>query len=234
VPAQNRNQLPWQACSEASFTFCVVRLVPDRFAPLMKRLGLTGGIASGKSWVASLLRELDFHVLDADLLGHQLIEPGQPAHEDIVREFGHEILNADGSVDRKKLGEIVFADSAKLAKLNFILHPRIEKAMQAQFAKWQSEDVSDAVFVEAALLVEAGMHNRLDGLVVVWCRPEDQIARLIARGLSEKEARHRISLQMSNEEKLKFATYKIDTSGTRQYTKEQVEALAKFLRGAET
>jgi dephospho-CoA kinase len=198
----------------------------------MLRLGLTGGIASGKSWVASLLRELDFHVLDADLLGHHLIEPGQPANEDVGREFGREILRADGSVDRKKLGAIVFADPAKLAKLNFILHPRIEEAMKAQFAKWQSEGVRDAVFVEAALLVEAGMHRRLDGLVVVWCRPEDQVARLRARGLSEEEALRRISLQLPTQEKLKHATYAIDTSGTMQYTQEQIAALAEKLRAS--
>ena len=198
----------------------------------MKRIGLTGGIASGKSWVASLLRELNFRVLDADLLGHQLIELGQTAHEDVVREFGREILHADGSVDRTKLGAIVFADSAKLAKLNSLLHPRIEEAMNAQFAKWQNEGVRDAVFIEAALLVEAGMHKRLDGLVVVWCRPEDQIARLRARGLSEEEALRRISLQLPTQEKLQYATYTIDTSAAMQYTQEQVAALAEKLRAA--
>lgn len=200
----------------------------------MKRIGLTGGIASGKSWVASQLRELNFRVLDADLLGHRLIEPGEAAHEDVVREFGRQILREDNSVDRKKLGAIVFADPKKLARLNAILHPRIEEATNVQFAKWRAEGVTDPVFVEAALLVEAGMHERLDGLVVVWCRPEDQITRLRARGLTEEEARRRIALQMPNEEKLKYATFKIDTSGTMQYTQEQVAALAKTLRNAET
>lgn len=200
----------------------------------MKRIGLTGGIASGKSWVASQLRELNFRVLDADLLGHRLIEPGAAAYDAVVHEFGKEILREDNSVDRKKLGAIVFADPTKLAKLNSILHPRIEEAMNVEFKKWQAEGIIDPVFVEAALLIEAGMHKRLDGLVVVWCRPEDQITRLCARGLSEEEARRRIALQMPNEEKLKFATYKIDTSGTMQYTQEQVAALAKSLRAAET
>ena len=199
----------------------------------MKRIGLTGGIASGKSWVASQLRELNIRVLDADLLGHRLMEPGAAAYDEVIREFGREILREDNSIDRKKLGAIVFADPKKLAKLNSILHPRIEEAINAQFEKWQAEGITDPVFVEAALLVEAGMHKRLDGLVVVWCRPEDQIARLLARGLSEQEARSRIALQMPNGEKLKFATYKIDTSGTMQYTQEQVAALAKSLRTAE-
>jgi dephospho-CoA kinase len=200
----------------------------------MKRIGLTGGIASGKSWVASQLRELNFRVLDADFIGHQLIEPGAAAYEDVVREFGREILRQDNSVDRKRLGAIVFADAKKLAKLNSILHPRIEDAIDAQFAKWRAEGFADPVFAEAALLVEAGMHKRLDALVVVWCRLEDQITRLRARGLSEEEARRRIALQIPNEEKLKYATWKIDTSGTMQYTQEQVAALAKSLRNAET
>ena len=200
----------------------------------MKRIGLTGGIASGKSSVASQLRELNFHVLDADLIGHQLIEPGAAAYDNVVSEFGREILRKDASIDRKKLGALVFADANKLAKLNSLLHPRIEEVVNAQFARWFAEGITDPVFVEAALLIEAGMHERLDGLVVVWCRPEDQITRLLARGLTEKEALHRIALQMPNEEKLKYATYKIDTSGTMQYTQEQVAALAKTLRNAET
>jgi len=200
----------------------------------MKRIGLTGGIASGKSWVASQLRELNFRVLDADPLGHQLIETGAAAYDEVVRDFGTEILREDNSVDRKKLGAIVFAEPKKLTKLNSILHPRIEEAMNAQFEKWRAEGITDPVFVEAALLIEAGIYKRLDGLVVVWCKSEDQITRLRARGLSEEEARHRIALQMPNEEKLKFATYKIDTSGTMQYTQEQVAALAKLLKTRET
>jgi len=197
----------------------------------MQKLGLTGGIASGKSWVANQLRELGFHVLDADQLGHKLIESGESAFEDVIREFDKEILRKDNSIDRKKLGDIVFSDRAKLAKLNSILHPRIEAAMNAQFDSWRAQGVAGPVFVEAALLVEAGMHKRLDGLVVVYCRPEDQIERLLARGFSEEEARRRIALQLPNEEKLKYATFTIDTSGTMQYTQEQVAALAEKLRG---
>jgi len=200
----------------------------------MKRLGLTGGIASGKSLVASELRELGFRVLDADQLGHKLLEPDQSAYEPVVTEFGDGILRADKSVDRKKLGAIVFSNQEKLAKLNSILHPRIEAAMNVQFTVWQKENPTDAVFAEAALLIEAGMHKRLDGLVVVWCRLEQQIERLVARGFIETEARHRIALQMTNNEKLKFATHRIDTSGTMQQTQEQVAALAKTLRTPET
>jgi len=196
----------------------------------MLKLGLTGGIASGKSWVANQLREFGFHVLDADQLGHQLMEPGHAAYEEVAREFGREILRQDHSVDRRKLGDIVFADPKKLATLNAILHPRIEAAMNVQFESWRAQGVTDPVFVEAALLVEAGIDNRLDGLVVVYCRPEDQIERLRARGFGEEEARSRIALQLPNAEKLKHATYTIDTSGTMQYTQEQVAALAEKVR----
>ncbi|HJZ63113.1 MAG TPA: dephospho-CoA kinase [Candidatus Acidoferrum sp.] len=196
----------------------------------MRRLGLTGGIASGKSWVGNQLRELGFHILDADLISHELITPGLPAYENVILEFGKEILREDKSIDRKRLGAIVFADPKKLAKLNSILHPRIEEAMNQQFRVWRAQGVTDPVFVEAALLVEAGMHKRLDGLVVVYCKLQNQIERLVARGLSEAEARRRIALQLPTEEKLKFATYKIDTSYSMEYTQEQIAALAEKLR----
>ena len=150
-----------------------------------------------------------------------------------MQEFGNEILRPDKSVDRKKLGAIIFAEAQKLAKLNSILHPRIEEAMRAQFAQWEKENPREPVFVEAALLIEAGMHKRLDGLVVVWCRGEQQFERLVARGLAESEARRRISLQMPNEEKLKHATYTIDTSGSTGDTQAQVAALAEKLRATQ-
>jgi dephospho-CoA kinase len=200
----------------------------------MRKLGLTGGIASGKTWVADKLRELGFRVLDADSLGHKLMQPGQSAYSEIVGFFGPAILSAENLIDRKKLGAVVFADSAKLAKLNAILHPKIEAAMNEQFEAWRAEGITDPVFVEAALLVEAGMHKRLDGLVVVWCTPTQQLNRLVARGLKEPEARRRISLQMPPEEKLKYATYQIDTTGTFEQSQQQIEALAKALRSAIT
>ncbi len=196
----------------------------------MKRIGITGGIASGKSAVAGMLRELGFRVIDADRVGHEVIEPGTPAYDEIVREFGASVVGADGRIDRGKLGAIVFADAEKLGRLNNIVHPRVEEEMVRQFAEWEKSDVKDAAFVEAALLVEAGYQKNLDGLVVAWCKPEQQVERLIARGLSEVEARRRIASQMPVEEKLKFATVKIDCSGTLEETRRQVEELAKGLR----
>ncbi|HXJ03506.1 MAG TPA: dephospho-CoA kinase [Candidatus Acidoferrum sp.] len=196
----------------------------------MKRLGLTGGIASGKSAVAAMLRELGFPVIDADALGHAVIEPGQPAYAEIVKEFGAGIVGQDGRIDRVKLATVVFADRGKLERLNAIVHPRVEEEMARTFAEWEKNGVRGAAFVEAALLVEAGYQKKLDGLVVTWCKPEQQMERLLARGMSEEEARRRIAAQMPAEEKLKYATEKIDCSGSLEKTKRQVEELAARLK----
>jgi len=195
----------------------------------MLRLGLTGGIASGKSAVAATLRELGFSVLDADSLAHKIIEPGQPAYEEVLREFGSAITDSQGRVDRAKLGALVFGDRAKLDRLNAIVHPRVAEAVLRQFDEWQREGTRDAAFVEAALLIESGIHQHLDGLVVTWSRPEQQLERLAARGLSEEEARRRIASQMPVEEKLRYATERIDCSGTLEQTRRQVEALGARL-----
>ena len=195
----------------------------------MLRLGLTGGIASGKSAVAAMLRELGFSVLDADSLAHQLIEPGQAAYEEVLHEFGPAITDGQGRVDRAKLAALVFADRAKLDRLNAIVHPRVAEAVFRQFEEWQRNGTRDAAFVEAALLIESGIHKHLDGLVVAWCRPEQQLERLAARGLNEAEARRRIGAQMPVEEKLRLATEKIDCSGSLEQTRQQVEALAAKL-----
>jgi dephospho-CoA kinase len=196
----------------------------------MLKIGLTGGIASGKSAVAAMLREMGFFVLEADVVAHKLMDPGQPAHDEILREFGAEVADANGKIDRGKLGSIVFADAAKLARLNGILHPRVKELMLRQFEEWESRGVRDAVFAEAALLVEAGFTQYLDGLVVAWCRPEQQLERLRDRGMSEAEARRRLAAQLPVEEKLKHATESIDCSGSLEETRNQVRALAARIR----
>jgi dephospho-CoA kinase len=195
-------------------------------------MGLTGGIASGKSIVAAMLREIGFPVLEADVVAHLLIEPGQPAHDEVLREFGNGLEGADGRIDRGKLAEIVFADPAKLVRLNKIIHPRVELAVFRQFADWQRQGVRDAGFVVAALLVEARYGEKLDGMVVVFCQPEQQLERLLARGMSEADAKRRIAVQMPVEDKLRHATEKIDCSGTMVETREQVRVLAAKLRTA--
>ena len=200
----------------------------------MLRLGLTGGIASGKSAVAALLRELGFPVLDADSVAHRLIEPGQPAHDAVLQTFGADLADESGRIDRAKLGAIVFADPAKLAKLNAILHPLVEKAIFSQLDEWQRSGVRDAAFVEAALLIEAGMAAKLDALVVAYCAPEQQLQRLRSRGMSETEARRRIAAQLPLEDKLPHATYAIDCSGSLEETRVQVQTLAAKLRKLQT
>jgi dephospho-CoA kinase len=196
----------------------------------MLKLGLTGGIASGKSVVAAILRELSFPVLDADSISHKLMDPGQPAHDEILQAFGADLADSSGQIDRHKLAAIVFADPAKLARLNAILHPRVDQIIFRQLEDSQNSGAHVAAFVEAALLIEAGMAAKLDGLVVAWCTPEQQLERLRARGMSETEARRRIAAQLPLEEKLKHASYAINCSGTLDETRLQVQALAANLR----
>jgi dephospho-CoA kinase len=196
----------------------------------MLRLGLTGGIASGKSAVAAMLREMGFAVLDADSLAHKLIEPGQPAYDEVVQEFGQDVLATGGRVDRAKLSAIVFNDRAKLDRLNAIVHPRVAEVIFSQFEAWKRAGIRDAVFVEAALLIESGIHEKLDGLIVAWCSPQQQLERLVKRGLTEAEARRRIAAQLPVEEKLRLATEKIDCTSSLEQTRRQVEALAFKLR----
>jgi dephospho-CoA kinase len=196
----------------------------------MLRLGLTGGIASGKSAVAAMLREMGFAVLDADSLAHKLMEPGHPAYDEVTREFGPAILDSTRRIDRAKLAALVFTDRAKLDRLNAIVHPRVKEALLHQFEEWARNGTRDAAFVEAALLVEAGYDKELDGVVVAWSRPEQQLERLRARGLSDEEACRRIAAQLPVAEKLRYATEKIDCSGSLADTRRQVEALAAKLR----
>ena len=195
----------------------------------MLRIGLTGGIASGKSTVAARMRELGLSVLNADLLAHRLMEPGQPAYEDVVREFGRDVLAADGAVDRKKLGDIVFADAAKRERLNAIVHPRVIAAREEQLEQMEARDPRGLVIVEAALLVEAGYYKKLDSLIVCSCRPEQQLERLRARGLGEREARERIAAQLPLEEKLRLADDVLDCSGSVENTLQQTDALVERL-----
>jgi dephospho-CoA kinase len=200
----------------------------------MLRLGLTGGIASGKSAVAAMLRDMGFSVLDADSLAHRLIEPGNSAYDEVLHEFGQAVLAPDGRVDRTKLSTIVFNDRARLDRLNAIIHPRVAEIVFRQFNEWERAGTRDAALVEAALLIESGIHKKLDGLVVAWCGPQQQLERLVARGLNEGEARRRIAAQLPVADKLRFATEKIDCSGSLEQTRLQVQALAGKLRRAQT
>jgi dephospho-CoA kinase len=195
----------------------------------MLRVGLTGGIACGKSTVAAMLRDLDLTILDADPLVHEMLESGQPVYEEVVREFGAEILTSDKKIDRAKLGAIVFADHTRLERLDQIIHPRVMDVITKWFAVLDRPGGPPMAIVEAALLIEAGYRGKLDRLVVVRCDPEQQLARLRARGLTEEQARQRITAQMPSDEKARMADDVISSSGSFEDTRQQVERLADTL-----
>jgi len=200
----------------------------------MLRVGLTGGIACGKSTVAAMMQELGCHVLNADQMAHRFIEPGQPAYDQVVREFGGEILDAQGRVARAKLAEIVFSDPARLARLNAIIHPRVLAELDLELDRFSRADSNGVAVVEAALLIESGYHHRLDRLIVVWCTPEQQLARLSdpgsGRGLTPEQAQRRIAAQLSLAEKRKLADDQINCSGALDETRRQVTALVERLK----
>ncbi len=195
----------------------------------MLRYGLTGGIASGKSTVAAMLRELDFPLIEADRVAHQVMEPGQPAYNQVVAVFGDAIVDSDKRINRGSLAAIVFNDHEKLKQLNGIIHPRVEEEMLRQFTELERSGQYPAAFIEAALIFEAGLHKKLDGVVVAWCLPEQQLTRLMERGLSEVEAGQRVAAQMPVAAKLALASVKIDCSGPLEETRRQVEAFAEKL-----
>ena len=190
----------------------------------MKLYGLTGGIASGKSSVAKALRELGATVIDADELARAVVQPGKPAWQEI-RATWPEVIGSDGAIDRKMLGELVFSDAAARAQLNAMTHPRIaeESGRLVEAAAARGEALA---FYEAALLVETGTWETLDGLIVVTLPREEQLKRLRARdGLSEVAARARLAAQLPLEAKVAKATHVIDNGGTPERTRVQVERL---------
>lgn len=203
----------------------------------MLSVGLTGGIATGKTAVVAMLRELGCRVLEADKIAHHMIEPDGPAYAEVVREFGRGILTPEGLVDRQKLGAIVFADPARLARLNAIVHPPVLAEQSRQLVAIGQADPHAIAVVEAALLIEAGFDKKLEFIVVTWCTPEQQLERLTApgkgRGLSLEQARQRIAAQMPVEEKRRRADEVIDCSGTLEHTRAQVIALFAKFKGME-
>jgi len=199
----------------------------------MLRVGLTGGIGCGKSTVSAMMRKLGCHVIDADQIARELAEPGKPAHREIVDAFGAGILAADGCLDRAKVAHLVFQDASKLAKLNHILHPRVMAEQNRLLEEISREDPNAVAVVEAALLIEAGFANSLDRLIVVWCTPGQQLARLTdphGRAMTLDDARQRIAAQMPLEEKRHAATDEIDNSGSLSATESQVAYLVERLK----
>jgi dephospho-CoA kinase len=199
----------------------------------MLRVGLTGSIGVGKSFVSSVLGELGAHVLDADDTAREVVAPGSAGLRAVVAEFGTEVLQDDGTLDRSKLGALVFENAEKRAVLNSILHPFIIAQQDQHLREWESHNPDGIAVVDAALMIESGGYKRFDKLIVVHCSPAVQIERLMARNnLSRDDAALRINAQMSQEEKKKFGDYLIDTSdgfeAARKRTKEVYFELTKI------
>jgi len=198
----------------------------------MLKVGLTGSIAVGKSYVLGVLAELGCRVLDADRTAREVVEPGTPGLARIAEEFGEEVLAPDGSLDRKHLGAIVFADVEKRELLNSIVHPLVF----AEQDRWLSEQERTApegiAVIDAALMIESGGYKRFDQLIVVWCDADVQLRRLMDRDhISESEAEKRISAQMPQSEKKKFADHLINTTYGFEDTRRQTEEVFRELKG---
>src|SRR5882672_8385363 len=191
----------------------------------MLKVGLTGGIAAGKSVVGEMLVALGAHLIQADQISHQLMQPGQPVHQEVVRHFGVGILNPDQTVNRPKLAEAAF--SGRIQELNQIVHPVVLQKQREWLAEIGSRDPHAIAIVEAALLLEAGSAQDFDRLIVVTCRQEQRVQRWAQRmNVDEETARRevtrRMAAQMPDEEKIKAADYVIDNSGSLDETHKQV------------
>lgn len=186
-------------------------------------IGLTGGIASGKSTVSKLLVEQGALLVDADQVARLVVEPGQAAYEQIIAQFGQVVLNDDGTINRQELGKIVFSDKAKLKQLESITHPAIRSYMLSQFTYLQKTYPNKIIIADIPLLFETKQEHLYEGVIVVYVDPNTQLSRLMERNnLTEAEAKQRMALQMSLEEKKDRATWVIDNSGTLEQTKAQI------------
>lgn len=197
----------------------------------MLKVGLTGSIAVGKSFVLAVLAELGCRTIDADKVAREVVAPGTPGLAAVVDGFGADVLNDDGSLDRAKLGAIVFADEAKRLQLNSILHPFIITQQDEIIRQWERETPDGIVVVDAALMIESGGSRRFDKLIVVHCDADVQLHRLMSRdGVSREEAERRIRAQMPQEEKKKYADLLVDTSEGFDSARKQTEAVWHRLR----
>jgi dephospho-CoA kinase len=189
----------------------------------MLKVGLTGGLASGKSTVGQLLLAHGCHLLEADKIGHHLLDLTGPAYAPVLAAFGPGILASNQSIDRKKLGAVVFAEPAELEKLNKIIHPLVFQEQERWFHQIAQRDLHAIAIVEAAIMIEIGSYRRYDKLILVHCSEAQQIARAMARdGLAEAAIRQRLARQLPLEEKKRYAHFLIDTSGAPENTRRQV------------
>jgi dephospho-CoA kinase len=189
----------------------------------MLKVGLTGSIAVGKSYVCEVFRELGCHVLDADQTAREVVKPGTHGLKQIVMAFGTDVLQPNGDLNRPKLGSIVFADEEKRLLLNSIVHPLVFEAQDKWLRRWETDDPDGIAIIDAALMIESGGYKRFDSLIVVWCDPAVQLRRLMLREkLAKPDALLRIAAQMPQDEKKRFADHLIDTSNGFEDTRRQV------------
>ena len=175
---------------------------------------------------------LGARIIDADRMGHECLHATAPTYPDIVKTFGNAILDASGAIDRRQLGAMVFADPEKLRQLNAIVHPHIIARVDELASRYQAESPGAVIVVDAALIFEAGIGGHFAKIVVAWCRPEQQVERLMAKtGLSRAEAEQRIASQLPADEKRRRADYVINCSGSLEQTRAQVEAVYAELKG---
>lgn len=192
------------------------------------KLGLTGAIASGKSIVGEMFVALGAHLIQADAIAHQLMQPGEPVYGEVIRQFGKEILDSDGNINRAKLANLVFASHSRIQELNRIVHPAVIRTQEDWMEAIERRDPHAVAIVEAALILEAGAAKDFDRLLVVTCTAEQRVARFAARqkldlDAARQEVARRMAAQLSEAEKIKVADFVIDNSGSLEQTREQVE-----------
>jgi dephospho-CoA kinase len=195
------------------------------------RVGLTGGLASGKTFVSGEFERLGCFVVHADELGHAVLLPGGEAFDATVREFGAGILSADGTINRRLLAAAVFGQPERLLRLNSFVHPPVRARAERALASFFERDPGGIAVVEAAILIETGSWRSYDKLIVVVCTPEQQIERAMKRdGLSREDASARLARQMPLSEKVRYADYVIDTSGEKEHAIDQTRRIYRELR----
>jgi dephospho-CoA kinase len=209
----------------------------------MLKVGLTGGIASGKSVVGEMFVALGAHLVQADRIAHSLMQPGEPVYNEVVRHFGREVLHPDGSINRAKLAEAAFGSdggaedqrTTRIEELNRIVHPVVIRSQDEWMQEMGRQDPHAVAIVEAALILEAGAREHFDRLVFVTCNAEQRAARFAARQKTDLEAarqevERRMAAQLPDQEKVKAADYVIDNSGSLEHTRSQVQKVWKHLR----
>jgi dephospho-CoA kinase len=198
---------------------------------MVLRVGLTGGLASGKSFVGSVLADLGCLLIKADELGHQVLMPGGEAYAGAIEEFGRGILDPDGSINRRRLGQIVFEKPERLARLNELVHPPVRARQERLIEEFARREPDGIAVVEAAILIETGSYRHFHKMILAVCSEEQQIKRAMERDrMSREEVLQRLRRQMPLAEKIRYADYVVDTSGDKARTLEQTRDVYYSLR----